>query len=257
MSVATRTFDTSFLKRAAVAAAAMTACAGAWAADLPDFTFNSGSSSFAADNLNISDYSVVNFDGLGGFTTSGLLAVTSFQHDGTVVTGTGLNNSYGLYFSFNGTGSVTDFGGGFSAGNYNNLSFSLYAYNGAAATYGVTAAGATKSATTDTLLATGSLVSGTVSQTGGVPSANASLSFALTAAGKGYFTSPDPFYNLAFSAFTNTLSTVTPTATGFTISNGGGAVNFATAVPEPETYAMIFAGLGALGFLARRRGGNS
>ena len=42
------------------------------------------------------------------------------------------------------------------------------------------------------------------------------------------------------------------------ISNGhqGGIYNGAisvTAIPEPETYAMMLAGLGALGFLARRR----
>jgi len=33
----------------------------------------------------------------------------------------------------------------------------------------------------------------------------------------------------------------------------GGAVSMAAPVPEPETYGMMLAGLGVLGFLARRR----
>ena len=33
----------------------------------------------------------------------------------------------------------------------------------------------------------------------------------------------------------------------------GGAVSLAAPVPEPETYGMMLAGLGVLGFLARRR----
>ena len=46
--------------------------------------------------------------------------------------------------------------------------------------------------------------------------------------------------------------------TVFGASSTGGAYSIASAivatpVPEPETYAMLLAGLGALGFLARRR----
>ena len=44
-------------------------------------------------------------------------------------------------------------------------------------------------------------------------------------------------------------------ATGISDSYGGSLdkVSFTTAIPEPETYAMMLAGLGMLGFMAKRR----
>jgi len=57
----------------------------------------------------------------------------------------------------------------------------------------------------------------------------------------GSTTLPAGFYQLKVSG----------TALGATASYGGNIV--ATPVPEPETYAMLLAGLGVVGFLARRR----
>ena len=60
--------------------------------------------------------------------------------------------------------------------------------------------------------------------------------------------------NLTFGA--NTGGNYYLSVVGMTNGQQGGIYNGAisvTAVPEPETYAMFLAGLGALGFLARRR----
>ncbi len=53
-------------------------------------------------------------------------------------------------------------------------------------------------------------------------------------------TDPNRFYKVSFST--------TPSQTALIDS-----VSITTAVPEPETYAMMLAGLGAIGFLSRRR----
>ncbi|MRW91942.1 PEP-CTERM sorting domain-containing protein [Duganella sp. FT80W] len=65
-------------------------------------------------------------------------------------------------------------------------------------------------------------------------------------------------------AFTTYMLSYTATSTGlasFSFHNAGGDnvgalldnVSVTAAVPEPETYAMLVAGLGLLGFMARRR----
>lgn len=259
MTVALRSFDKTLGKRAAVALAATLACAAASAADLPDFTLDPAGAgmtgtSITADNLLISDFATVTLSG-SSFSETGTLYVTGAQLDGTQLTGAslgGLGTSYGLYFEYSGSGTLSAAGNpatDFTNGTFDSLSFTLYGYDGT-----------TPSAQYE--LGTGSLLYGTVSTSpdgsgGFSPGANVKASFTAGADAGSFYVSPMPFYDLALSSFTNTPSQVTQTATGFTITAGGGTVNFASAVPEPETYAMIFAGLGALGFLSRRRGGGS
>jgi len=59
------------------------------------------------------------------------------------------------------------------------------------------------------------------------------------------------------SSFINSPSEISPVgagfASGFRITQGRGSVNFTAPIPEPETYALLLAGLGAVGWVARRR----
>ena len=105
-------------------------------------------------------------------------------------------------------------------------------------------------------LAAGALIAGTgsVSETNNLPSAGATTSFTIEPGESGFFATPQPFYNLAFSAFTNTFSEVDMTPTGFIITQGGGAINFgtqATAVPEPRSLMLLGASLAAVGLVRR------
>ncbi|MDE2093283.1 MAG: flocculation-associated PEP-CTERM protein PepA [Burkholderiales bacterium] len=267
MNSTTRTFCRPLLRRTAVAIAmaAVSVCASA---TLSPFTLNPGGASpslvgpsFTADNVLISDFSTVTFGGGGAFTDTGYLAVSGFQLGGLTLAVPGLNSTYGLYIKFAGAGTQTAVNPALTpaVGSFSSLTYTLYGYNGPAASFGFSGNTPTTTAPAGVALASGSLINGSVSSvptgdgTTFTPSANAALSFNVAAGQGGFFAAPPSFYNIALTAFTNTTSEVEAFDGGFRIRQGGGSFNFTSAVPEPKTYTMLLAGLVAVGFVARRR----
>lgn len=259
--------------RRGVLAAAMTAAFASSAFALPQFTLDPTASSggltgatVTADNVIVSNYSTVRLDtGTGSFAESGFLSVQNFQLGGGIVSAGGLNSDYSLYIRFDGTGTQTpgDPSTTFTSGEFDSLEYTLYAVSGTA-TFGFDGAHnptiSTPSDPTPTALATGSLLEGTVftTPTGEpfTPGATALVTFTPLPSELGFFASPVPFFSQAFASFVNTSSQVTAFDGGFTITQGGGAYNFAAApIPEPQTYALMLAGLAAMGFVVRRRSG--
>ena len=247
------------------AALALTAIGTVAHAALPVFSFDPAAAgligtSFTANNLLISDFSTVTFDASGTtFTDTGFLSISAAQSaSGATFTPGGLNDTYGMYIQFSGKGNVVA-GGDPSLvdtkGSFTELNYTLYGYNGSAS-FGFTGNTPTTTAASPMVLATGTLISGsarTSAEGDGTftPSGSARLNFAAVASG--FYATPSTFYNVASTSFSNTFSQVEPFANGFRIRQGGGSINFATAVPEPGTYALLAADLGVVGFVARRK----
>jgi len=251
------------IKHAAVALSLAAMTAGATAANLPQFTFDPtavglAGAAFMADNLLISNYSTVTLGTGNSFTETGYLAITSAQLAGSTFLPAGLGGSYGMYIAFTGSGTTS---GGDPAsvptfGTLSSLSYTLYGYNGSAA-FGFSGTTPIESASGEVALAAGTLMNGTVvtipSGDGLTFSPSASVKASVSPLMAAFFVAPTPFYDLAMTAFSNTTSQVETFDGGFLIRQGGGSINFASAVPEPSGSVLLLAGMGAVGFMVRRR----
>lgn len=259
--------DLSTLRSALAAVALTSACSAGWA--LPVFTFNPsaidasiGGGPVTADNFVVSGYGTVTSFGTN-FTEQGYLSVSSLTlfdvaTNSDKAVSSGINSTFGLYIKFTGSGTDTPTSPTSSSGSFAVLSYELYGYKGAAASFQATAGGTSISTPNPgVLLGSGSLLPGssigTFSSGFGNTGAFAALqtTFAPTATGSNFFVSPNPFYGTTKVSFIDTV--IMPTSSGFVTTHGGGTVNFANPVPEPATYAMLLAGLAAVGFIANRR----
>lgn len=201
--------------------------------------------------------------GVGGATGSGWVVATSFLLSSAPVGGTGLLGFYGIYITFSLSDVLTSGTVGAAGSNYalTSLNFSMFGDPGNDNTYTAANAATVTNATVadggggggDKLLATGNLVVG-VAGFDALDGAflNSTETFNLTPFGSTFFTSPVPFFTLAFDEFNNTQQGVGVNLPFISINNAGGTFDF-NKVPEPASVAVFGSGILALGWLVRRR----
>ena len=258
-------------RRLALTGAAAIALAlglGASASAAPVFTYTPGAiglngSPVTADSATLTDYAtiVLTPTATGAtFTEHGTLNISAFTLGTNAVSASGLDSTYALYYTFSGAGTQnTPTIQPGTSGTFTSLNFSFF---GAPVTGPLSfspAGGPPSGIGTSTLLATGSLINGGVQGDAlGQPAANATITFSPTAAASGFFTSPVPFYNMAFAGFQNEPNQVSTVGNTVTITGGGGSATYIpTSVPEPASIVVFSAALGGLALLFRRKRNSS
>lgn len=110
--------------------------------------------------------------------------------------------------------------------------------------------GDTKQLGYSTFLAPG-FENATINGAGGT-SFSPTLGFELTADGKNFFVSPNPFYEIAFGSFTNVVTGVSRGNGLIAVNSADGGVTF-NRVPEPASIALIGVAVLGAGVASRRR----